>query len=34
MPDGWRIAERIEEMSWTHNVPKMPPVPALGDIAG
>jgi len=33
-PVGWRIAERIEEMSWTHNVPEMPPVPALGDVAG
>lgn len=28
--DGWRIAERREEMSWTHNAPvfdAVPPVP-------
>lgn len=28
-PGGWRIAERIEEASWSHNVPAMPPIPAL-----
>ncbi|MCP3735908.1 nuclear transport factor 2 family protein [Sphingomonas sp. RP10(2022)] len=27
--DGWRIAERVEEMSWSHNVPDMPPIPPL-----
>lgn len=26
---GWRIAERYEEMSWTHNVPPMDTAPAL-----
>ncbi len=26
---GWRIAERHEEMSWTHNVPPIDPAPAL-----
>ena len=26
---GWRIAERYEEMSWTHNVPQMEPAPTL-----
>lgn len=29
--EGWRIAERYEEMGWAHNVPPMPPVP---DVAG
>ena len=29
-PDGWRIAERYEEMGYTHNVPDMPPPAALG----
>lgn len=28
---GWRIAERYEELGWTHNVPPMAPAP---DIAG
>jgi hypothetical protein len=28
--NGWRIAERYEEMSWTHNVPAMEPVPEVG----
>ena len=28
--DGWRIAERYEEMSWAHNVPPMPPIPQAG----
>jgi 3-phenylpropionate/cinnamic acid dioxygenase small subunit len=28
--NGWRIAERFEEMSWTHNVPPMEPVPEVG----
>lgn len=27
--DGWRIAERYEEMGWTHNVPDMAPVPKI-----
>lgn len=27
--DGWRIAERHEEMAWVHNAPPMPPVPPL-----
>lgn len=27
--DGWRIAERYEEMGWTHNVPPMGPPPEL-----
>lgn len=26
---GWRIAERYEEMGWSHNVPDMPPVPTI-----
>lgn len=33
-PVGWRIAERVEEMSWTHNIPEMPPVPTLRDVVG
>lgn len=28
-PAGWRIAERREEMAYTHNVPDMAPAPAL-----
>ena len=28
---GWRIAERHEEMGWVHNAPEMPPVPTLAD---
>lgn len=28
-PEGWRIAERYEEMAYTHNVPPMPPVPTV-----
>ena len=28
-PAGWRIAERYEEMSYTHNVPDMEPVPDI-----
>ena len=28
-PAGWRIAERYEEMSYTHNVPDMGPAPEL-----
>ena len=27
---GWRIAERYEEMGWSHNVPPMPPIPQAG----
>jgi 3-phenylpropionate/cinnamic acid dioxygenase small subunit len=30
-PEGWRIAERYEEMSYAHNVPPMSPPP---DLAG
>jgi len=26
-PEGWRIAERVEHMSYVHNAPPMPPVP-------
>jgi len=26
---GWRIAERYEEMGYAHNVPDMPPIPAI-----
>jgi 3-phenylpropionate/cinnamic acid dioxygenase small subunit len=26
---GWRIAERHEETSWTHNVPQMEPAPEV-----
>lgn len=29
---GWRIAERVEEMSWTHDVPEMPPIPSLAEV--
>lgn len=32
-PAGWRIRERTEKLGWTHNVPAMPPVPALQEIA-
>lgn len=28
-PDGWRISERYEEMSWTHNVPDLAPPPKI-----
>jgi len=28
--EGWRIADRYEEMGWNHNVPQMAPVPELG----
>lgn len=31
-PAGWRITERVEEMSWTHNTPAMPPVPTLREV--
>lgn len=27
--DGWRIAERHEDMAWSHNVPPMGPVPEI-----
>jgi len=30
---GWRIAERYEEMAYSHNVPEMPPIPQVGDPA-
>lgn len=30
--DGWRIAERYEEMGYAHNVPDMPAVPPIGDV--
>jgi hypothetical protein len=26
---GWRIAERYEEMGWSHNVPPMPAIPEV-----
>ncbi|MBS0474263.1 MAG: nuclear transport factor 2 family protein [Proteobacteria bacterium] len=29
-PEGWRIAERYEEMGYAHNVPPMPPPPEIG----
>lgn len=29
-PDGWRIAERYEEMAYAHNVPAMGPAPDIG----
>jgi len=28
-PQGWRIAERYEEMAYAHNAPQMPPPPEL-----
>jgi hypothetical protein len=28
-PHGWRIAERHEEMGWTHNMPAMAAAPQL-----
>jgi SnoaL-like domain len=28
--DGWRISERYEEMSWSHNVPHMESAPEIG----
>ena len=28
-PDGWRIAERHEDMAWSHSVPPMGPVPEI-----
>jgi len=33
-PDGWRIAERYEEMGYAHNVPEMPPVPPVAGLVG
>lgn len=27
--DGWRISDRHEEASWTHNVPRLAPPPSL-----
>lgn len=32
--DGWRIAERHEEMAYTHNVPPIAPVPDIGPDIG
>jgi len=32
--DGWRIAERYEEMGYAHNVPEMPPVPPVAGLVG
>ncbi len=32
--DGWRIAERYEEMGYTHNVPHMAPAPDLSPADG
>ena len=31
--DGWRIAERYEEMAYAHNVPAMAPIPGIADVA-
>jgi 3-phenylpropionate/cinnamic acid dioxygenase small subunit len=31
-PDGWRIAERYEEMGYAHNVPDMPPVASIEEV--
>ena len=31
---GWRIAERYEEMAYSHNTPDMPPVVSLNSKAG
>ncbi len=30
-PGGWRIAERYEEMAYTHNAPDMPAAPTIAD---
>ena len=30
--NGWRIAERREEVSYTYNTPQMAPAPAMDDI--
>lgn len=30
---GWRIAERHEEMGYAHNVPDMPAIPSMEDMA-
>ncbi len=30
--NGWRIAERYEEMGYAHNVPDMPPVPSVEEV--
>lgn len=30
--EGWRIAERYEEMGYAHNVPEMPPIPDISQI--
>jgi 3-phenylpropionate/cinnamic acid dioxygenase small subunit len=30
-PEGWRIAERYEEMAYAHNTPALEPAPALDD---
>ncbi|MFT4054050.1 MAG: nuclear transport factor 2 family protein [Novosphingobium sp.] len=29
--DGWRIHERVEELTYTYDVPDMPPIPAMAD---
>lgn len=29
-PAGWRIAERYEEMAYSHNTPELPPIPESG----
>jgi 3-phenylpropionate/cinnamic acid dioxygenase small subunit len=34
MAEGWRIAERYEEMGYAHNVPEMPPIPSVEDVTG
>ncbi|HUD94931.1 nuclear transport factor 2 family protein [Sphingobium sp.] len=30
---GWRIAERYEEIGYAHNVPVMPAIPSIADVA-
>ncbi len=30
---GWRIAERYEEMGYAHNVPEMPPIPSVAEVS-
>lgn len=32
--DGWRIAERYEEMGYAHNVPDMPPILSIEEMQG
>lgn len=32
--EGWRIAERYEEMGYAHNVPAMPEIPSIAEVTG